>query len=353
MRRTLADAQNSNIQFDIGICGTDPRFIAILNEAIERLIIEGKWHGTLARYRFCAIDGCITLPPQIASIEALAVCGFPSKVRSMLYEFLENGWGIQNSTVSVGTAGSCCGGQVAGCGVPGAIFRGRFPTFGDIIGIDKRIQLVCDRSTDVGKQVLCLGYDQNLNWIRTIQNGTMQDGEVITLSQSPGTQSANLFSSVTDLQPPDNLDGQWWIYELSTTTAAQRLIGQYEYFVTRPSMARYFFPSILQGPQSNTNSGCVQTLVDAAVKLDFTPVKNPTDYLLISSLPALGEMMSAIVKSRNEADSLRRNQIIMAGMAVAKSILNSELDHYQGSGQQIGLNIIGVNLDGCPVENFV
>ena len=351
MRRTVADAQASNIQFDIGICGTDERFIPLLNEAIERLVIEGKWHGTLARYRFCAIDGCITLPPQVASIEALAVCGFPSKVRTMLYEFLENGWGIQSSTVSVGTSGSCCGGQVAGCGVPGAIFRGRFPTFGDITGTDKRLQLVCDRTTDVNKPVLCLGYDENLNWIRTVQNGVMSDGEVVLLSQSPGTQSVNKFSSVSDLQPPDNLDGQWWLYELSTTTAAQRLIGQYEYFVTRPNMARYFFPSILQG--SNSNGNCVQTLVDAAVKLDFIPVKNPTDYLLISSFPALTEMMSAIVKSRNEGDSLKRNQIIMAGTEVAKKLLNAELDHYQGSGAQIGLNIIGVNLDGCPVETLI
>lgn len=358
MRATFADAQNSNIPDAIGICGTDPRFLKILNESVQRLIVTGKWHNTLARYRFCAIDGCITYPPQIASVEAVAVCGWPMKIRTMLYEFLENGWGIQNSInqVSVTTStGSCCGQGAGSCGVPGAIFRGRFPTFADIIGTDKRIQLVCDRSSDVGKPVLCLGYDPNQNWIRTIQNGTMQDGEVINLSQSPGTASQNLFGTVTDLQPPDNLDGQWWLYELSTTTAATRLIGQYEYFVTRPNMARYFFPSILGGQQSNppSNTSCVQTLVDAAVKLDYMPVRNPSDYLLIGNLPALGEMMSAVKKANNESDSIKKNQIILSGLAVAKSILQDELDHYQGSGARIGLNIEGACLDGCPVENLV
>lgn len=358
MRTTFADAQNSSIPDDIGICGTEPRFLKICNEAIQRLIVTGKWFGTLARYRFCAIDGCITYPQQVAAVEAIAVCGWPMKIRPMLYEFLENGWGIQNpvNQVTVSTSsGSCCGQGAGACGVPGAIFRGRFPTFGDIIGTDKRLQLVCDRLSDVGKPVLCLGFDENLNWIRTEQSGVMADGEVVLLAQGAGTQSVHKFSSVTDLQPPDDLDGQWWLYELSTTTGNQRLIGQYEYNVTRPSMSRYFIPSILNGTQSNppSNTTCVQTLVDAAVKLDFIPIRNPTDYLLIGNLPALGEMMSAIKKARNESDSLKKNAIIMSGLAVAKSILQDELDHYQGSGQRIGLNIEGACLDGCPVESLV
>jgi len=349
----------SSIPDEIGICGTDPRFLKICNEAIQRLIVTGKWFGTLARYRFCAIDGCLTYPPQVAAVEAIAVCGFPIRVRSMLYEFLENGWGIQNAvnnvSVTTSSGGSCCGQGGGACGVPGAIFRGRFPTFSEIIGTDKKLQLVCDRSTDVGKQVLCLGFDENLNWIRTLQNGVMSDGELVTLSQSPGTITQNYFSSVSDLQPPTDLDGQWWLYEYSTTTQAQRMIGQYEYFVTRPSMSRYFIPSILNGTQSNppSNTTCVQTIVDAAVKLDFIPIRNPTDYLLIGNLPAVGEMMSAIKKARNESDSLKRNQIILSGLAVAKSILQDELDHYQGSGQRIGLNIEGACLDGCPVDTLM
>jgi len=363
MRVTLADAKNSRIPSQIGECPPADRFLALLNEAQERLIYCGKWWGTVQKWRFCATDGCVALPSQFATLEAVAVCGRPIAVRDQFYEFLENGFGIRgqsviNITNSSGTmtgspAGSCCGGVAGVCGIAEALYRGHYPTFADIQPTGKQLQLVCDRLTDVGKPVLCLGYDDNNNWIRTLQNGVVSDGEVVSLSQAPGTNSVNNFSTVTDLQPPQNLDGQWWLYEYTVAGGAQRLIGQYQYYDVRPTFARYFFPAILPTVGQPPGS-CSQILVEALVKLEFIPAKRDTDYLIIGNLPALKELMMALQKAEDEPDALRKVQIVSAGTTVAKQILDLQLDHYLGSGRKMGMNIVGSSIgDVIPVPNLL
>lgn len=354
MRITLGDAKNSRLPSQIGACPTDARFLQLLNEATERLLICGMWWGTVQKWRFCATDGCVALPSQFATLEAVAVCGRPISVRDQFYEFLENGFGIRGSNVTnttQGTTSPCCGGVSGVCGAAEALYRGHYPTFADIQPTGKQLQLVCDKITDVGKTVLCLGYDDNNNWIRTTQNGVVADGEVVALQQGSGTISVNNFSVVTDLQPPQNLDGQWWLYEYTVATAAQRLIGQFQYFDIRPYFGRYFFPSIF--PQTTTGGTCRQVLVEALVKLEFIPVKNDTDYLIINSLPALKEMMMALSKAEDEPDAIRKVQIVSAGQTIAKQILDQQLDHYLGSGRRMGMSIVGSSIgDVYPVPNL-
>jgi hypothetical protein len=158
---------------------------------------------------------------------------------------------------------------------------------------------------------------------------------------------------VTDIQPPANLDGQWWLYEFTIATGAQRLIGQFQYFDLRPSFARYFFPTII--PSLGAPPGtCTQVLVEALVKLEFLPVTRDTDYLIIGNLPALKEMMMALAKAEDEPDAIRKVQIVSAGMTVAKQILDQQLDHYLGSGRKMGMNIIGSSIgDVIPVPTLL
>lgn len=356
MRVTLLDAKNSRIPSQIGACPTDQRFIDLLNEAQERLLICGKWWGTVQKWRFCATDGCVALPSQFATLEAVAVCGRPISVRDQFYEFLENGFGIRGQQIVSTTAGvtsPCCGGVAGICGIQEALYRGHYPTFSDIQPTGKTLQLVCDKITDVGKPVLCLGYDDNNNWIRTTQNGVVADGEVVLLAQGSGTVSVNNFSAVTDLQPPPNLDGQFWLYEYTAATASQRLIGQYQYFDVRPSFARYFFPAIIPFTGTAPGSPCTQVLVEALVKLEFIKVVKDTDYLIIGSIPALKEMMMALSKAEDEPDAIRKVQIVSAGQTVAKQILDQQLDHYLGSGRKMGMTLVGSSIgDVYPVPNL-
>jgi hypothetical protein len=349
MRVTLQDAIDFGIPTVIGACGLDPRFLRVLNEGIQRLLFKGKWWGTVQRFRFCVTDGEVTLPKQIATIEAAAVCGYPVQVRDMWYEFLENGFGIRQAQFDQpSTSNGSNFNRVWGTNE--CLYRGRYPTFSNVMGTDKRLNLFCDRSSDIGKPVLLLGWDQNNNWIRTLQSGTMADGEVVQLLQAPGSQTINLFSSVTDIQPPNNLDGQWWLYEFSTTALTNRLIGHYQYDDTRPSFARYLLPGINQ--QQPTPSTCNYTPIELAGKLDFIPAKKPTDYLIIGNLPALKEICMGINNSENEPDGRVKVSIINSAMQSAAVLLDQELDHYLGSGRKQGMNVQFYS-DDYPIENFI
>lgn len=332
-RLTLADVKASRIPAALGMCATDARIPAFVNEAVQRLLPKGHWHGTTQKIRICASEGCITLPAQVATIEKAAICKQPIPVRDQWYEFNESGAGIRDED-------NC---------FSEALYQGRFPTFAEIRGTTKQLRFVCDLSTDVGRTVLALGYDENGNWIRTVQGGTRKDGELITLAQSPGVNSTKSFSSITDLQFADDLDGQVWLYEYNTTTGVQRMIGRYDYWETRPAYARYLFPSI----KSNCDSdgACDEQSVDIIGKLEFIPVKVDTDYVLIGHIPALKEMCVAINRAENEQDSVKANTILLAGEAAAVRELNAELSHYLGDGRTISIEMVGSSIGtASPIE---
>ena len=345
LKITFSDAKNSRLPASIGACPTDLRFRDLLNEAQERLLFEGHYAGTTAPFRFCATDGCITFPPQIDTLETIAVCGVPGRLRTQWYEFLEGGWGMRTQqSGGNGSCGSCAGGGAGGGCMAEAIDRGRFPVFGDIIGTDKKLNFTCDLLSDVGKKVLALGYDANGNWIRTVQNGVVADGEIILLAQNAGTNSVNFFSAVTDIQFNEARDGQVWGYEFNTTNSTKRMIGKYEYFETRPNYRRYLFPSIRSGTADPQTGACSQTIVQGIAKLAFIPVKNDNDYLILPCLPALKDMIGALNHAENEPDSVKKNQIILAGIQTATRTLDKQLQSETGDGPVIGINILGSSI---------
>lgn len=355
MRTTLGDVRLSRIPPVLGVCATDPRVAAYVNEATQRLLPKGHWWGSYAHVRICATEGCLTMPPQIAAIERASICGQAIRVHDQWYQFLENGFGIREQLASCSSSGSNgdtisrCGGTCFGMGE--ALQRGTFPTFRDIRGTNKKLTIVCDLPGDVGKEILLLGYDENGNWIRTDQGGVVRDGEILELDQSAGTTSTHLFSALTDIQILEEMDGQWWLYEFNTDTALLTMLGHYQYFERRPNYQRYFFPSILQGTDSEDN--CTLTKVDCMVKLDYVPVKNDTDYCLIASIPALKEMSRSIMLSEKEPDYEKAERILMAGEKNALRELDAELDHYLGQ-RNVGIDIVGPSVGSAQViEQFL
>lgn len=345
---TLGDIKyRTRIPQALGICNTDARLVQWVNEAQQRLIPKMHAIGTYGRFRICATDGCITLPAQVASIERVALCGVPIQVHDMWYDFLDNGLGTRTGPSNDGD--SCCGNS---CGAEEANLRGWFPTFGDIRGTDKKLVLACDLAADVDKRVLVLGYDENNNWIRTDQGGTMADGEIILLAQGAGTTSTKFFDGgITGIQFLDDRVGQVWLWELDTVASTQRMIGSYFYWERNPSYARYLFPSILA--QTNSEDGCTTTTVELIAKLDFIPVAVDTDYLLISNVPALKSMATA-VKQYEEAVSTDDFARAAAFEAIALRELDAEIEHYLGEGRVVGMNIRGLNFGSArPVDTLL
>lgn len=335
MRVTVSDLRSSRVPAALGICSTDPRLLAWANEAMQRLLFKGLWWGSVGRFRICATNSCITLPRQMATIETASMCGWPMDVHDYWFEFIGNGPGIATECSCWGTAN----------------YRGRYPTFADVHGTNKKLNFVCDLAGDVGKFVLALGYDENNNWIRTNQSGTIKDGELIAYAQSAVTTSTNFFSKVTDLQLPDDMTGQSWLYEYNNDTAVRRLIGHYQYDETRPAYARYFFPGLTRLAE---NSSCESVLVEVMAKLEFIPLVNDTDYLILGNIPALKEMMSALKDAEYEPDGVKKMQLIAAGLTTAVSLLDDELTHYLGDGRKIGIQMVGSSIGSVdPVQNFI
>lgn len=321
MRVTLADIKASRIPEAVNCPPEDARVVQYVNEAVERLLKKGHWWGCTAKYAFYATGGLITLPRQVASIEKVAVSNIPVPTRDFWFEWLENGWGTRDTT----------------SGLDECLFVGRYPLFSDIVPAGKKVVLICDVAADVGKEVLVLGYDDLGNWIRTTQDGVMADGELIALAQTPGATSVSGFASVTDIQAPDDLSGQWWMYEKDTATDALRLVGQYQYDETRPSFARYLISSL--------GATSAATLVEALVKLEFIPVKSDSCYSLIGNIPALKLMCMAI---KAEEDKQWDTATLLEAKAIAE--LNAELAHYLGEGRAPSINVVGSGIgDADPI----
>ena len=202
-RSTLQDVYNSRIPAAVGDCAGSTRLIGWVNEAQQRLLSKGLFWGTYAKYSMSAYGGIITMPPQLSSIESVAINHRPIPFHDLWFEFIENGFGTRTRD-QVGLIGSTLGGSTGCQGLPEAQYVGMFPTFRDLTPNtdNKKVVIVCDLAADVtaAVTVTVMGHDQNGNWIRTLQGGVYADGEVIALAQSPGTTSVNYFSDITDVR---------------------------------------------------------------------------------------------------------------------------------------------------------
>lgn len=310
MKSTMQDVLDSGIPRVLNLSPSDPRIYRYCNEAIARLMTRGKWVGTVGRFRFCTEDDCLTWPRQIATIEAVAVCDQPITIRNGWFEFLDSGYGLQES-------GSCsCGANL--------FDRGECCTFADIRGTNKKVKVYADVTEAAGAKILIQGYDQNDNWIRTEPNGVgtgWEDGEYVALNAATPQTSTKFFKAITSVQKP-NTNGVIRLYELNTSDNTQRAIAIYEWDETRPVYRKSQIPGLTSnGETCNTKTVTVQA------KLAFIPVKKATDWLLIGNIPAIKDMCQSIAK--------RENNLISESAAWEASAINElqkELRTYSGAG---------------------
>lgn len=351
MRSTLSDVRfKTRTPIVLNLCRTDARVVDYVNEAQRLLLDHGHWWLTVQKWRICSFGGCVTLPCQLSTIERAAVCHSPVPVHDMWFEFLDHGWGTAGSEGSFQNGERNCAANCCGIG-EGANYIGNFPSFDDVRGLNKKLNVTCDLASDVGKKVLLLGYDENLNWIRTEQDGVISDGEIVLQSQSAGTDSTHLFSSLTDIQFPDDRDGQTWLFEHDVDNDTRRLIGSYFYYEQRPSYARYRVSGLGLGSrhvEGETNGGCRKTLIEVLAKIEFVPVKNDNDYLVIGNLTAIKDGCLAIRYAEPPADMAKSEMFLQRALRALDLELNAKL----GSGRKIGANFEGTGY-GEPVANFL
>lgn len=316
--RTSWGSVKDFVGLPLGYCGDNPNLLPLVNEGCRLLwnAIDSIHHTAL--YRFRVGDSCcgarfITWPYEIETIESMRVCNGLVPVKNTYYEFIHNGLGniqYQGDWVNYGVGYGNGRFRMLGD-------REEVPTYEDIRGTAKKLKAVNSLPADDGTQVLLLGYDDNNQWIRTLQSGIYKDGELLTLNASSPPTSTNYFSSIKGVQfsvTPRN--GAIYLIEVNTIDSSERTISEYQYNEQNPVYRR----SILSGTQF---SKCIS--VDALVRLRFVDVIYDTDYLQIGNLGAIKTILLALQKREN--GDLQNFQLYKQA---ALDILDDELRSYQG-----------------------
>jgi hypothetical protein len=301
----------------LGLCSADvPRLLSYCNEAMQRLIIAsgetGFWGGWYRTVFSVASDGTITLPRQVARVVNLAVCDTPIEMQNEFYEFLEAGIGPQTDV----------SGCVDCCGSMRAFDRGTFPTNVDVSSVDQMLRVYISDTRDLNKHILIKGIDQNGRTIRGTSGTLDVDGLMISFS-SPFSDSNSLYSKITGVIK-DFTYGDVLLYSVDVNTGVQTLLAIYAPNETNPSYRRYYLSNL---PTSCCNCDTGVQVVGMA-KLEFTPVFQDTDFLIISNLPALGEECESI--RYGGMDNPTAMQMSEAKHRKAVRLLNQELTHYLG-----------------------
>ena len=301
MKLTLSDIKSSMSRM-LSMSSTDSRVIDYINEAQERPLHKGKWVGTYARFAVSSSDGTITWPRQLETIESIAIGDGAGVVRNEWFEFLESGYGIQDKDDADDMT---------------LIDRGESCVFSDIGGTDKKIRVYSGHTSDAGKRLLLQGYDANGDWIRTLDGTTWVDGEYVTLTTTY-VDTNSIFSELVGVQKDETV-ANVKVYELLPAAGTTRLIAEYQPTEVRPVYRR----SLIAGLK-DTGETRVVTIIG---KLRFVPAKYDTDWLHISSEPALKEMILSIRKAEN---NLPQEAAIYERRAV--ELLQEQLLHYMGDG---------------------
>lgn len=310
----------AQVGLPLGYCGDEPQLLDLVNEASLILWNAGDWIHKTARYKFrvgtsCCGNRFITWPSEIETVEMLNVCDQPIPVRNIYAEFIANGVGNMeylNRTGNGSGNGFFGGGRFTMLGD-----REEVPTFEDIRGTDKKVKVYNSLPADNGTQVIILGYDQNEQWIRTLQSGTYVDGEYVTLNAASPPITTNFFTVIKGVQfstTPRN--GIVYLTEFNTTDSVERTIASYQYNEEFPVYRR----SILTGARFTT---C--TTVIGVVRLRFVPIIFDTDYLQIGNLSALKDMLLSLQKRDNGSV-----QDAMSYQQMATQKMDNELKQHQG-----------------------
>lgn len=325
IRAQYADfqAQLARVAGVSGMSPTDPRVMDYTNAAIFELMNEGDWPSVVARLQFNVTKARIVVPSDFDRILYLTVNRTPLPMQSPWFEFIGDGpdlidspWGIPSASTAVNY------GPLHR--FTGVLDREQVFTFEDVpmdgTAYYPVIYGTVDERTpgNVARPILTLlGYDNNNKWIRT-QNaaGAWIDGMELPINgDTPpfATQGVIPVSRVTGIVKPVT-NGYVNLYASAGTTNA--FLGTYAPRDTSPFYRAYHIPGLNTG-----QSYCII----ARLRRRYQPIVSPSDFLLISNLPALITMLQAIYY--REAKDI---QNYMAYKETAIDILRKEAKAYIG-----------------------
>ena len=326
MKVTLLQLKQSFAPQLVNLPACDARFVALANDAIQRLVMgPEKWWNLTYTYRLTVTSGLITWPREIATIEAIASCGYPMPIRSEWFEYVDGGYGLRDPNAYCGTN------DLSQCRWDRQAFdRPMSCVFQDIdaTGNPKRLKFYTDCNASAGAVVTYHGLDWDGNPIT----------ESVTLAYPGAVTSVNTVSRIDSIILPGTLTCSTRLFQYDTVALTQVAIGIYQGDETCPSYRRTFVGALC--------NNC-STVVTVKAKREFAPASKDTDVLLLGSIPAITEMMQAV-----QARQKQNFQAAIQYEQKAFEILDREASHYIGFGANAPLQIVSGTWGGGGLPNL-
>jgi hypothetical protein len=287
---TFGQAKTSTSLANVsGVCGSSSQFQSYLNKAVRMLMTRGNFWGTVQLMRFCVYDECLVWPRQVGTILAANTCGRQINVWNNWFQFAH-----------IGGLGDLIG---AGFSLEGLQCRGNL-NMENQGTIPVYYQVPCDNAfyvrsypsvrADMGKTVTIFGIDSNGQVVRTKNaSGVWQEGETIA-NALPYVSTANRYREVTRVVR-DKTSAPGRLYYYDSTNDALRDCAVYDPTDTVPDFRFTKIPGLGKSSCCKCANGARQ--VSALVKLQFIPVENDNDLVLIENLDAIGDAIQSIRKS--------------------------------------------------------
>lgn len=345
MTRLTLSAAKSKLARVIGCCEDSPKVAEYANEAQQRLLNRavdpvGVWQ----RMTVCVgSSNCLTWPRQVMTIKAYWLCDRPGKFVSEFYET------VGYASGGVGKATNCSSWDTL-------IDQGTVCSFDNVVSSStatRKIQVVCSDPSDNGKTIILRYVDGNGNRVYTSIGGVVQEGEQLVMSTTGTLTASTVWTGGLYNVVKAVCNYPVRLYEYDPVNAVQtKLLAVYEPSETLPIYRSTKLPGLKDRNgccSSSSDDDCTANKrVTIVARLQHIPVVVDNDPFVIGNLPALADMVQAILYREkhmlNEA---------LASEANASRELDGEIAAYLGDGMQMSFHTPDGSTWGPAVTNPV
>lgn len=315
VRLTVADVRLSRFSTVAGLCSNNlAEIIPALNECVQRLIYAmGDTPYAKAAFTVYPDHPYITLPRQFARMINMDVCRTPVRIHNAFWEFLPGGVGLQDVTTN----------RADWCGTVAGYERQSVPTMRDIDPTNQLVRVYASNTKDYGKQVMITGLDQNGLQIYTQGTNLPINGTLLVMA-APFVTTKFSVSLIQALQK-DVTSGDVIIKQVDATSGVEIELARLAPTETNPSYRRYFIHKLPTGCCCPTGGF---STVTGLVKLEYVPVYQDSDQVLINNLSALIEEVQALRYS--SMDIVNAAALEQKHHAKAIKLLQNEQRHLHG-----------------------
>lgn len=320
-RLRLYDLRISRLPSVIGVCREDIQQLAnAVNTAEQRLLYcaeagDEGWWGSFAEMVFTLdpTHSFITLPRQVARIEAMTLCDRPIAVENQFYEYLQFGNGTLPHNCRIDRW----------CQVPRTYTRNNVPLFVDPPTPVFMVRAYLTNPADVGRRALIGGLDQNGNPIYSQDGINRCIGQFVNLDTPFATWPMS-FTEIKSVQK-DVTSGSVRFVSVDPATGNETTILTMEPSEQTASYRRYFTTPV---PRNCCNTTTGTLTAKAIVKLEPIPVAQDTDFLLLQNREAIIEECASV--RYRDIDATSSKTMAQEAHKQAVKLLNGELSHYLG-----------------------